>query len=272
LLLLKHLCAFLNDLPYTAYIWVRSLRQLQLAITNPAGGFICWVHLVGAIHSQCLFLLVCHYVHYDARLACFPALQLLCLLCSDGQSSVSSRITSAQSCVILLTRHNLSSGSMPAGSHAASAPPPLPPDIYNNISRLLPDAASRAALFATCTAARDGVLSSCHSIQVTLLGSTSGLTQCASLLNLADSKGLLKQEALGNITLKLQVRSNKTPAGHGTFVVCPCLIAALMLGQHMQSRTHCGFCVLVHTRGCIPGPLKPLCMWQLHCPTSRCWC
>jgi hypothetical protein len=80
----------------------------------------------------------------------------------------------------------------------------LPPDVYGIISRMLP-AGSRASLFATCTAARDGVLSSCQAIQVTLVGSSEGLPQRAFLLQRARHKGMLKEQALITITLRLQV-------------------------------------------------------------------
>jgi hypothetical protein len=76
--------------------------------------------------------------------------------------------------------------------------------VYGIISRLLP-ADSRASLFVTCTAARDGVLSSCQAVQVTLFGGVEELNQCAGLCNRARAKGFVKGQALSNVTLKLQV-------------------------------------------------------------------
>jgi hypothetical protein len=90
-----------------------------------------------------------------------------------------------------------------------STPPPLPPDVYGAISQYLGASSSRAALLAVCTAARDGVLSSCHSIQVTLSEDVGVLPKRVSLLQRARSKGLIKEAALNNVTLRLKVRHRK---------------------------------------------------------------
>jgi hypothetical protein len=76
--------------------------------------------------------------------------------------------------------------------------------VYGVISRLLP-ADSRPSLFATCTAARDGVLTSCQAIQITLLDGADCLHQRANLVQRSRQKGLLKEQALDNMTLRLQV-------------------------------------------------------------------
>jgi hypothetical protein len=94
-----------------------------------------------------------------------------------------------------------------AGSGAQPFSAPLAPDVYGAISQYLPDAASRASLFATCTAARDGVLSSCQSLQITLVGSTKGLQQRAALLARARSNGLVKEQASNSMTLRLKART-----------------------------------------------------------------
>jgi hypothetical protein len=88
---------------------------------------------------------------------------------------------------------------------APSTPPSLPPDVYGVISRFLGDKSSRAALLAVCTAARDGVLSSCQTIQVTLTDGVGVLPKRLSLLQRARSKGLIKEAALNYVTLRLQV-------------------------------------------------------------------
>jgi hypothetical protein len=94
-----------------------------------------------------------------------------------------------------------------AGSSTAPAAAQLPPEVFGLISRLIPPS-SRASLSATCTAARDGVLGSCQSLQITLVNGMGGLQQCASLLCQARQRGCVKEDTLTSISLRLQVVHN----------------------------------------------------------------
>jgi hypothetical protein len=156
---------------------------------------------------------------------------------------------------------------MLAGPQPAPASASLPPDVFSIISRLLLDTASRASLFATCTAARDGVLSNCRSIQVTLVGSDSGLTQRARFLNRAISRGLIRAEALRNITLKLQVRPIQGTSCAGRTHV----MARMSVNPNICHTTIPGptICCNLHLRGCTPGVLKHPCLQQLYCLNSK---
>jgi hypothetical protein len=177
------------------------------------------------------------------------------------------------------------------GTPEAPAPAPLPPDAYGIISRLLP-ANSRPSLFASCTAARDGVLSSCQAMQITLLDGLPSLHQRISLIQHARQKGLLKEQALSNITLKLLVGQLITASSLMQAVqvsACPILPllsydsrCSLMSGHVLDTLLPTPPCILSYIwcclliarsfRVCAPGLMKPASRWRILCLPSGPWC